>query len=90
LGVLIGGVDFSELAITVKRASEVADAVTINYGMFVQTLINFTIVSFAIFLVIKAINAFKRKEEVAPTVPIKPSKEEVLLTEIRDLLKSGK
>ncbi|MCP5145042.1 MAG: large-conductance mechanosensitive channel protein MscL [Gammaproteobacteria bacterium] len=88
LGVLVGGVDFTDLAITLKEAVGDVPAVTINYGNFVQTVVDFTIIAFAIFLMIKAINSLKRKEEAAPPPPPPgPTKEEQLLTEIRDLLK---
>ena len=87
LGVLIGGVDFSDLAVTLKAAEEGVEAVTLNYGAFIQTVFDFIIVAFAIFIAVKMINRLKRKEEVAPTAPPPPSNEEKLLTEIRDLLK---
>lgn len=87
LGILIGGVDFSDLAIVLKQAAGDTPAVTLSYGRFLQTMIDFTIVAFVIFLVIKAINHLKRKEAVAPSAPPAPSREELLLTEIRDLLK---
>jgi large conductance mechanosensitive channel len=87
LGYLIGGVDFTNLAITLPALREGAEAVTVRYGAFLQTLFDFIIVAFAIFLAIKAINRMKRKEEVAPSVPPPPSRQEVLLEEIRDLLK---
>ena len=87
IGVLLGGVDFSDLAFTVKEAVGEAPAVIISYGNFVQTLIDFTIIAFAIFMVIKALNSLKKKEEAAPKAPPEPSKEEELLAEIRDLLK---
>ncbi|WP_020565503.1 large-conductance mechanosensitive channel protein MscL [Methylosarcina fibrata] len=90
IGLLIGGVDFTDLAVTLKAASADAPAVTLNYGNFIQTIVDFTIVAFAIFLVIKLINRFKRAEAVAPATPPAPSKEEILLTEIRDLLKERK
>ena len=88
IGVLLGGVDFSDLAIVVKEAAGDAPAVVISYGVFIQTLVDFTIIAFAIFMVVKGINALKKKEEEAPKAPPAPSAEEVLLTEIRDLLKS--
>ena len=88
LGLLIGGVDFSELALVLKPATETAEAVTIQWGAFVQTTIDFLIVAFAVFMVVKAMNNLKKKEEEAPAAPPEPSKEEVLLTEIRDLLKA--
>jgi large conductance mechanosensitive channel len=88
LGYLIGGVDFTNLAIVMPAIQEGREAVTIRYGAFLQTMFDFIIVAFAIFLAVKAINRMKRKEEVAPTVPPPPSRQEVLLEEIRDLLKS--
>ncbi len=88
LGMLIGGVDFKDLVITLKEAvSEDVAAVTINYGMFIQTVFDFVIIAFAIFLVIKGMNSMKKKEEVAPAAPPAPSAEVKLLTEIRDSLK---
>ncbi len=87
LGVIIGGVDFTSLAFTLKEAVGDAAAVTINYGKFIQTVFDFTIVAFAIFMAIKAMNSLKKKEEAAPAAPPAPTKEEELLTEIRDLLK---
>lgn len=86
IGMLIGGVDFSDLSATLKQATEEAEAVTLNYGLFIQTLIDFVIIAFAIFMVIKAMNSLKKKKE-EPAAPPKPSAEESLLTEIRDLLK---
>jgi len=87
LGVLIGGVDFTNLAVTIQEASEGVEAVTIKYGQFIQTVFDFLIVAFAIFIAIKAMNSLKKKEEEAPAAPPEPSAEEKLLTEIRDLLK---
>ena len=87
IGMAIGGVDFSDLAITLKEASGEVAAVTVNYGTFIQTTLDFIIIAFAIFMVIKAMNSMKKKEEEAPAEPPKPSAEETLLTEIRDLLK---
>jgi len=87
IGVLLGGVDFSNLAFTVKEAVGEAPAVVISYGKFIQTVIDFIIIAFAIFIAVKAINALKRKEEQAPKAPPQPPAQEVLLTEIRDLLK---
>ncbi len=88
VGVLIGGVNFSDLAFTVQEATADVAAVTINWGNTVQMLINFTIVAFAIFMVVKGMNKMKKKQEEAPTAPTKPSNEEVLLTEIRDALRN--
>lgn len=87
IGVLLGGVDFSSMGIVIKEASETAEAVIIKYGVFINTIIEFLIVAFAIFLVIKGMNSLKKKEEEKPAPPPAPSKEETLLSEIRDLLK---
>lgn len=87
IGLLIGGVDFSKLAITIKEAAGTAAAVTLNYGKFIQSVVDFVIIAFAIFMAIKGMNALKKKEEAAPAPPPAPSNEEVLLGEIRDLLK---
>ncbi len=88
LGLLIGGVDFTSLAITLKQASEGVEPVTLNYGKFIQTVFDFTIVAFAIFMAIKGMNKLKKAEEAAPATPPAPSAEQVLLAEIRDLLKA--
>lgn len=85
LGLLVGGVDFSGLAITLKEASGNTPAVVIAYGKFIQTVVDFTIVAFAVFILVKALNTLRRKQDAAPPPP--PSREEVLLAEIRDLLK---
>lgn len=93
IGWLIGGVNFSDLKVqlpSVEIAGEKMQAATINYGNFIQTCIDFLIVAFCIFMLIKLVNkiASKKKEEpAAPTAPPAPSAEEKLLTEIRDLLK---
>jgi large conductance mechanosensitive channel len=87
LGLLIGGVNFSDLKVIMKTATGTAPAVTWNYGNFIQTVFDFLIVAFAVFLAIKGIMRFRKKEVVAPSVPPIPTKEEQLLTEIRDLLK---
>ncbi len=93
MGLLIGGIDFSEFFITLKgdhvatlEAAKKAGAVTLNYGLFINAVIKFLIVAFAIFMVVKQINRLKRNEAVAPTAP--PPRQEILLEEIRDLLKS--
>lgn len=102
LGLLLGKVNFTELAVTLKEAvpavvengqevKAAVTAVTLNYGKFIQTSVDFVIIAFAIFMVIKAMNSLKRKAEEAPKAPPAPpapSKEQVLLTEIRDLLKN--
>jgi large conductance mechanosensitive channel len=87
LGYVIGGVDFTKLAVTLPAITEGAEAVTIRYGAFLQTVFDFAIVAFAIFLLIKLINRVRRKEEAAPVAPAPPPRQEVLLEEIRDLLK---
>ncbi|MHC9511351.1 large-conductance mechanosensitive channel protein MscL [Kangiella sp. M94] len=87
LGILLGGMDFKELAFTIKEATGDQTAVTLNYGSFIQTAIDFIIIAFAIFMMIKAMNRLSRKEEAKPAAPPKPSPEQELLTEIRDLLK---
>lgn len=89
LGFIMGGVDFSEKKIVLISADAVSkvEEVAIRYGNFINIVIQFLIVSFCIFAVIKAINALKRKEEAAPEAPAAPGPEEALLTEIRDLLK---
>ncbi len=86
LGVLLGGVDFSDLAITLKAAEAGAPAVVIAYGKFIQTTVDFIIVAFAIFMLVKAMNTLKRKEVAAPP-PAELTLQEKLLTEIRDSLK---
>jgi len=83
IGMAMGGVDFSDLAIALGEGEEAA---SINYGLFINNVLDFLIVAFAIFMVIKGMNSLKKKEEEKPEEPPKPSKEETLLTEIRDLL----
>jgi len=87
MGVLLGGVDFGKLSVTIKEATETAEAVKVNYGAFLNTTVDFIIIAFVIFMAIKAMNKLKKKEEEKPSAPPAPSKQEVLLTEIRDLLK---
>lgn len=89
LGILIGGVDFSDLSITLKDAADGAPAVVLAYGKFIQTIVDFTIIAFAIFMGIKGMNKLTHKEEEKSTEPAKPTQEE-LLAEIRDLLKEQK
>lgn len=87
IGVLLGGVNFSDLAVTVKEAVGAAPAVVVAYGKFIQTVIDFTIIALVIFVAVKLINSLKKEAEAAPAAPPEPSKEQVLLAEIRDLLK---
>ncbi len=87
IGMLLGGVNFTDLKLTIKAATEAAPAVTWNYGNFIQVAIDFLIIAFAVFMLVKAINSMKKKEEAAPAAPPAPTKDQELLVEIRDLLK---
>ena len=90
VGLLLGGINFSEFKVVIKEAQPEAAEVAINYGIFINTILTFLIVGFAIFILVKMYNKTKErllKEEEAQAAPATPSKEEVLLTEIRDLLK---
>jgi large conductance mechanosensitive channel len=86
IGMLMGSMDFSDLVLALGEGE---GAATLNYGLFINTVINFMIVAFAIFMLIKGLNSMKKKEEAKPVEPPKPSAEETLLTEIRDLLAKG-
>lgn len=88
LGLLLGGVDFSDLAVVLKPATETVEAVTLGYGVFLQAVFDFLIVAAAVFLVVRAVNRLGRREEEKPAPPPAPSREEELLAEIRDLLQS--
>ncbi len=96
IGLLMGGVNFTDLKLTLKAAQldavtgKTVEAVTLNYGKFLQTTVDFIILAFAIFLMVKAMNTLKKKEEVKPSAPPVPTKEELLLTDIRDILKAQK
>ena len=101
IGLLVGGVDFSDMKLTMKKAvldaagEVVSPAVTWNYGAFIQQVVDFTILAFCVFILVKLINSLNKKKEApapapAPAPKPQPSKEEVLLTEIRDLLKERK
>jgi large conductance mechanosensitive channel len=88
IGMLLGQVDFSKLSVTLKEPlADGTGGVLIKYGAFINTVLDFVIVAFCIFMVIKAMNAAKKKDEAAPAAPPPPPKQEVLLEEIRDLLK---
>ena len=89
IGLMLGGVDFTDLSVTLREAAGKAAAVSIDYGSFLQTVVDFVIIAFAIFLVVKAMNTMMREEEAPPPAPTGPGKEEVLLMEIRDALRSG-
>ncbi len=93
IGLLLGGIDFSNIFITLKgptaptlEAAKTAGAVTLNVGLFLNAVIQFLIVAFAVFWMVKVLSILQRKKEAAPPPPAAPSKSEVLLTEIRDLL----
>ncbi len=94
IGMLLGGVNFEDLAVTLQAAEMndagevVKEAVLLRYGVFIQRIVDFLIIAFAIFMLIKAYERTQKKEEEAPAAPPEPSVEEKLLTEIRDLLKS--
>ncbi len=88
LGLLLGGMDFTNFAVTLKEAAGEAPAVTLKYGQFTQHVLDFVIVALAVFLLIQGISRLRRKAEEAPAAPPEPPKQEVLLEEIRDLLKS--
>jgi large conductance mechanosensitive channel len=96
IGLLTGGVTFTDLKLILKEpvldaaGAVTTAAVSINYGNFIQVTIDFLIIAMAIFMMIKAMNRMKKKEEVAPAAPHAPTKEEVLLAEIRDILKEKK
>ncbi|MDH3987974.1 MAG: large conductance mechanosensitive channel protein MscL [Gammaproteobacteria bacterium] len=96
IGMIMGNVDFSQLFINISggeyatlAAAQEAGAATINYGVFINTVLDFVIVAFAIFMVIRGMNNMKKKEEEKPAEPAKPSEEVLLLQEIRDALKKG-
>ena len=96
IGMIMGNVDFSQLFINISggeyatlAAAKEAGAATINYGAFINTVLDFVIVAFAIFMVIRGMNNMKKKEEEKPAEPAKPSEEVLLLQEIRDALKKG-
>ena len=89
IGMMLGGVDFSSLAITLKAGAGDVKPVMLKYGLFMNSLVDFLIIAFVLFMVIKGINAMKRKKEEAPAAPEPPPAQEVLLTEIRDLLKKN-
>ncbi|WP_339804968.1 large-conductance mechanosensitive channel protein MscL [uncultured Marinobacter sp.] len=88
IGLLIGGVDFSNLAIILREAADGGEAVAMRYGVFLQSVLDFIIVAFAVFLAVKALNSMRKKEAETPAQPPAPSAQEQLLMEIRDLLKN--
>jgi large conductance mechanosensitive channel len=95
IGLLLGGVDFANFFVTLKggsaptlEAAKAAGAVTINYGLFINAVIRFVIVAFAIFILVKQVNRLRQEKPAAPPAPPEPPRQEVLLAEIRDLLKA--
>lgn len=90
IGLLLGGVDFTDLVVVLKAGAEGVDPVTLNYGMFLQTVIDFMIVAFSVFMVIKVYQSMQKKEAAVPTPPAPPTLQESLLAEIRDLLKEDR
>lgn len=87
VGTIVGGVNFADLAITLKPGADGVEPVLLQYGLFVQSAVDFVIIAFAIFIAIKLMNKMQRKQEQAPPAPAEPSAEVKLLTEIRDALK---
>ncbi len=87
IGLILGSVNFKDLSLVLKEAVGETPAVTLNYGLFIQNIVDFVIIAFAIFMFIKVINQFKKKVEEQPAAPAAPPRQEVLLEEIRDLLK---
>ena len=90
IGWIFGGIDFTSLKYVITPGTEEIPEAAIYYGNFIQNVVNFLLVAFTIFCMVRLINKFRRKKEEAPKAPPAPSKEEVLLTEIRDLLKEMK
>lgn len=88
IGMIIGKVEFSDLKIVLEKATESTEEVAIRYGLFIQNIVDFLIIGLSVFIVVKAINKFRKKQEQKPAPP-EPSQQEKLLTEIRDILKAG-
>ena len=88
LGMMLGGVDFSDKAIVLRAAAGADPGIAVKYGIFVNTLIDFAIVALAVFLLVKAINSLRKEQAAAPSPPPAPTREEILLTEIRDALRA--
>ncbi len=90
VGMMIGNIDFKDLSFTIPTVIEGVKGATLNYGMFIQNVIDFMLVALSMFMVIKLLAKLQRKKEEVPTPPAEPSTEEKLLTEIRDILKEKK
>ncbi len=90
VGIIIGGIDFTSLEWVISPATETAGAVTLKYGNFIQSIVNFFIIAVAVFMMVKALNAFRKKKQQEPQAPKEPSEDIVLLREIRDLMKGNK
>jgi large conductance mechanosensitive channel len=99
IGLILGGVDFTDLFVVLREGTKpgpyltladakAAGAVTLNYGMFINTIVSFLIVAFAVFMIVRTMNKLQRAKTQAPPAPAPPTKEQVLLGEIRDLLKN--
>jgi large conductance mechanosensitive channel len=88
IGLIVGGVNFSHLAVTLKEGVDKTPPVLLKYGVFLQTIFDFIIVAIAVFMLVKGINRLRRKEEAKPAAPPEPPRQELLLAEIRDLLKA--
>lgn len=89
IGLMLGNVDFSQLAITLRAATETDPAVMINYGIFINTIVTFIIVAFAVFILMKSVNRLTEKKAAEPAAPPAPTEDQKLLMEIRDLLKKS-
>lgn len=87
IGLILGGVSFSNLKYVITPASEGVEEAAIRYGAFIQSMVDFVIIAFAIFMMVRLINRMRKKQEEAPAAPPEPPRQEVLLEEIRDLLK---
>ncbi len=88
VGLLMGGIDFSQIVVTLKEATAEAEAVTMNVGLFINNIISFLIVAWAVFMLVKGMNSLKKKADEAPAEPPAPPRSEALLEEIRDALRA--
>src|SRR5690242_12839766 len=88
IGLALGGVDFTNMFVTLLEGAKAAGAVTLNYGVFANSIVSFLIVAFAIFMIVKGANSLKQKQAEAPATPPAPTADQKLLAEIRDILKA--